>query len=80
MTIAPTNQAIAATDQGPAYIRTADAAKYLGIGRSTLERYRISGKGPQYRVLGSKIVVYTLEDLDAFARRQVRTSTTKCAA
>jgi hypothetical protein len=38
------------------YLRTAAAAKYLSIGQSTLERKRIDGTGPKFRVLGSKIV------------------------
>lgn len=62
------------------YLRTADAAEYLGIGQSTLERSRIAGTGPVFRVLGSRIVVYAIEDLDAFASQDIRTSTTKQAA
>lgn len=61
------------------YLRTAPAAEYLDIGQSTLERARIRGDGPAYRVLGSKIVVYAIEDLDAYAARQVRISTSQAA-
>lgn len=60
-----------------AYLRTPDAAKYLGIGKSTLERKRIDGTGPQYRRLGSKIVTYAVVDLDAWASEQVLSSTSE---
>lgn len=62
-------------DQG--YLRTAAAANYLGIGKSTLERKRIDGSGPRFRVLGKKIVVYAVKDLDAWASMQVFSSTSE---
>ncbi|WP_203309633.1 helix-turn-helix domain-containing protein [Sphingomonas beigongshangi] len=57
------------------YLRTPEAAKYLGIGQSTLERKRIDGTGPQFRQLGARIVTYAIADLDAWASQQVLTST-----
>lgn len=63
-----------------AYLRTSEAANYLGLAKSTLERMRIRGTGPSFRVLGGKVVTYAVADLDEFANRDVRTSTTKCAA
>ncbi|NML88812.1 helix-turn-helix domain-containing protein [Sphingobium sp. TB-6] len=63
-----------------AYLRTPDAAKYLGIGKSTLERKRIEGTGPSFRRLGSKIVTYAVKDLDAWASQQVLESTSQVAA
>lgn len=62
------------------YLRTADAARYLGIGQSTLERKRIDGTGPKFRVLGSKIVTYAVADLDAWASLAVHSSTSERAA
>lgn len=62
-----------------AYLRTSDAAKYLGIGQSTLERKRVDGTGPQFRVLGSRIVSYAIADLDAWASEHVLTSTSQRA-
>lgn len=62
-----------------AYLRTADAAKYLGVGQSTLERKRIDGTGPRFRVLGAKIVTYSIADLDAWANQQVLSSTSERA-
>ncbi|AJR22511.1 MULTISPECIES: helix-turn-helix transcriptional regulator [unclassified Sphingobium] len=63
-----------------AYLRTPDAAKYLGIGKSTLERKRIEGTGPAFRRLGSKIVTYAVKDLDAWASQHVLESTSQAAA
>lgn len=62
------------------YLRTPEAAKYLGIGQSTLERKRVDGTGPKFRVLGSKIVTYAVADLDAWAGESVLMSTSERAA
>lgn len=62
------------------YLRTPDAAKYLGIGQSTLERKRVDGSGPKYRQLGARIVTYAVQDLDAWASEQVLSSTSERAA
>lgn len=62
------------------YLRTPKAAEYLDLGQSTLERKRIDGTGPQWRRLGSKIVVYAIEDLDAWASEQVCNSTSDLEA
>lgn len=61
------------------YLRTADAARYLGVGQSTLERMRIAGTGPQFRRLGTKIVSYAVADLDAWAGEQILSSTSQAA-
>lgn len=58
-----------------AYLRTREAADYLGLGQSTLERMRLRGDGPAYRIIGAKIISYAIADLDAFASRNVRLST-----
>lgn len=57
-------------------LRTPEAAEYLGIGESTLEKWRCSGKGPVFERAGTRIVVYRVADLDAFlaARRASSTS------
>jgi predicted DNA-binding transcriptional regulator AlpA len=61
------------------YLRTPDAAEYLGIGQSTLERKRVDGTGPTFRRLGGKIVTYCVDDLDAWAGQQVLNSTSEAA-
>ena len=58
----------------PRYLRTPEAARYLGISGRTLERHRIFGTGPVYRKLGGR-VVYRVCDLDHWADRGARTST-----
>lgn len=62
------------------YLRTPEAAAYLGVGQSTLERKRIDGTGPQFRRLGGKIVTYCVDDLDAWAGQQVFSSTSEAQA
>ncbi|KQT62066.1 MULTISPECIES: helix-turn-helix transcriptional regulator [unclassified Aureimonas] len=56
------------------YLRTPDAARYLGLSGRTLEKHRTYGTGPAYRKLGA-IVVYAVEDLEAWASRGAVTST-----
>jgi predicted DNA-binding transcriptional regulator AlpA len=57
-------------------LRTPEAAKYLGIGESTLEKWRCSGQGPVFERSGTRIVVYRVADLEEFlsARRARSTS------
>jgi hypothetical protein len=58
----------------PRYLRTTEAARFLGLSGRTLEKHRTYGTGPAYRKLGG-LVVYTLEDLEAWAARGRQTST-----
>ncbi len=48
------------------YRDTAAAAEYLGIGVSTLETYRVRGRGPAYFKPSPKRVLYSVADLDAW--------------
>jgi predicted DNA-binding transcriptional regulator AlpA len=59
-------------------LRTTEAASYLGIGKSTLEKLRLTGLGPIYIKAGPRVVVYDIADLDAWlaARRRASTSET----
>lgn len=59
-------------------LRTKDAAAYLSLSKSTLEKYRLTGEGPRYAKLG-KIVAYLPEDLDAWAEAHTRLSTSEPA-
>jgi predicted DNA-binding transcriptional regulator AlpA len=63
-------------------MRTPQAAAYVGLSTSTLEKFRLTGNGPAYQKAGSKIVVYRVEDLDAWlsARRRTSTSDTRSLA
>jgi predicted DNA-binding transcriptional regulator AlpA len=59
-------------------LRTPEAATYLNLSKSTLEKYRVTGEGPRYAKLG-KIVTYALDDLAAWAAARMRTSTSEPA-
>jgi predicted DNA-binding transcriptional regulator AlpA len=56
------------------FLRTPEAARFLGLSDRTLEKHRTYGTGPAYRKLGGR-VVYALEDLRAWADRGMVTST-----
>lgn len=46
----------------PRFLRTQEAARFLGISLRTLEKHRTYGTGPLYRKIGGR-VVYAVEDL-----------------
>lgn len=56
------------------FLRTDEAATYLGLSVRTLEKHRTYGTGPIYRKLGNR-VVYGLEELEAWAELGTRHST-----
>ena len=58
----------------PRYLRTPEAARFLGLSGRTLEKHRTYGTGPSYRKIGGR-VVYRIEDLQHWADRGLRTST-----
>ena len=58
----------------PRYLRTQEAARFLGLSERTLEKHRTYGTGPAYRKLGGR-VVYAVDDLEAWAERGAVTST-----
>ena len=58
---------------------TSAAAKYLGLGKSTLDKLRVTGGGPPFIKFGKR-VVYDPDDLDAWSARHKRTSTSESAA
>ena len=57
------------------YLDTREAAAWLGLSPKTLERYRVSGEGPDFQRFGAR-VRYLLADIEAWAsaRRRVSTS------
>jgi predicted DNA-binding transcriptional regulator AlpA len=59
----------------PRFVRTQQAAAYLGLSHRTLEKHRTYGTGPAYRKLGGR-VLYAVDDLQAWADRGARVSTT----
>ena len=58
----------------PRFLRTPEAARFLGLSGRTLEKHRSYGTGPKYRKIGGR-VVYALNDLKEWADRGIRTST-----
>ena len=58
----------------PRYLRTPEAARFLGLSGRTLEKHRTYGTGPRYSKLGGR-VVYALNDLQAWADRGMKAST-----
>ena len=61
----------------PRYLRTPEAARFLGLSGRTLEKHRTYGTGPLYSKLGGR-VVYGLDDLQAWVERGARASTVDC--
>jgi predicted DNA-binding transcriptional regulator AlpA len=58
----------------PRYLRTPEAARFLGLSGRTLEKHRTYGTGPRYSKLGGR-VVYRVEDLQAWVDRGAKSST-----
>jgi predicted DNA-binding transcriptional regulator AlpA len=66
----------ASTPIPPRMLRTPEAARFLGLSGRTLEKHRTYGTGPSYKKIGGR-VIYALGDLQAWADRGARTSTTE---
>jgi predicted DNA-binding transcriptional regulator AlpA len=58
------------------FLRTPEAARYLGLSGRTLEKHRTYGTEPTYRKIGGR-VVYALDDLKAWADLGAKTSTSE---
>ena len=58
----------------PRYLRTPEAARFLGLSSRTLEKHRTYGTGPRYSKIGGR-VVYAVDDLQAWVTRGEKTST-----
>ena len=58
----------------PRYLRTPEAARFLGLSGRTLEKHRTYGTGPRYSKIGGR-VVYAVDDLQAWVTRGEKTST-----
>ena len=61
------------------YLNTEQAATILNISHRTLERWRIEGKGPDYRKFGKR-VTYCESSLLEWAENQTHTSTSDVSA
>ena len=58
----------------PRYLRTPEAARFVGLSGRTLEKHRTYGTGPVYSKLGGR-VVYRIDDLQAWVNRGAKAST-----
>lgn len=60
-------------------LTTREAAHRLGLSESVMEKWRVSGTGPVFSKLGRR-VVYDPRDLEDFAQRARRRSTSAAQA
>jgi predicted DNA-binding transcriptional regulator AlpA len=60
-------------------LQTPEAAARLGFAASTLEKLRLTGKGPPYLRLSPRRIVYEADKIDAWARRREFNSTSEYA-
>ena len=51
-------------------LRTSQAAQYVGLSPSTLEKKRLTGGGPRFIRLGGRAVGYDIRDLDSWLDEQ----------
>ena len=59
---------------GVGYLNTEEAARWVGLSPKTLARYRVTGEGPVYHLVGRR-VRYLREDLDVWMKTRRRKST-----
>ncbi len=57
-------------------LSTQDAARHLGLSKSTLEKTRLTGTGPRYLKLG-RLVRYRIDDLEEWLSERLVTSTSE---
>ena len=57
------------------YLKPKGAAEFLGVSASTLSKWRAKGIGPKFSKLGTKIVLYDVEDLYMFNNERKYNST-----
>ena len=55
---------------GKRILRTHEAAEYIGLAGSTLEKMRLTGDGPAFIHLGGRAIGYDIKDLDDWLDRQ----------
>jgi len=57
--------------------RTREAAEYLGLSASTLEKKRMTGDGPDFIRITGRAVGYDIADLNSWIDGQRRASTSE---
>ncbi|WP_417491838.1 helix-turn-helix transcriptional regulator [Maricaulis sp.] len=58
----------------PRYVNTFKAAEYLGMSPSYMNKMRLTGDGPPFAKIGTR-VAYDLDDLAAWVEARKQTST-----
>ena len=58
-------------------LRTAEAAEYIGLSESTLAKMRLRGDGPPYIKAGRRVVLYDMQDVNAWLADRRRHSTSE---
>ena len=48
-------------------LTTPEAASFLQVASGTLRNWKMRGCGPPYRIVGTRLVRYSIDDLRAFA-------------
>ena len=61
------------------YLSVCEAAQYLGVSKSYLNKLRTKGNGPEFFKIGAR-VTYATEDLDAWLNQHRRRSTSDLGA
>lgn len=64
------------TDERPAVLSAAQASHMLGLSKSTLAKWRLSGQGPRYSKLGRR-VIYELSEISAYLQSNSYASTSE---
>lgn len=64
-------------DNESPYIKTREAARYLGLSSSLLNKLRLTGGGPVFVRLAGRAIRYRRADLDAWASASAMASTSQ---
>jgi len=60
-------------------LKPKEAAQYLRLSASLLAKFRCHGGGPQYAKAGPRLVLYEVQDLDAWLKARVCSNTSHYA-
>lgn len=62
------------------FLRPAEAAKYLNVSLSFLNKARLTGAGPRFRKPTRRVILYAIGDLDAWVGRALASTSAGGAA
>ena len=66
-----------ATEFNRRLLEVPEAAEYLGLSKSTLDKWRCYGEGPKFIKMGSRAIRYRLSDLDDYIASRQSSSTSQ---